>query len=372
MAAERSAVIRQFLDKTGWAGAAISPLPGDASTRRYFRTAKGTQSAILMDQPQNAEAPPCPPGATAEERERLGYNAVARLAGADCTRFIAIADYLRGRGLHTPQILAADPAAGLVLMEELNGPLYADAIAEGADETALYAAAIEALALLHQVPAPARTGVGTPLFAYDETAQLAEVRLLAEWYLPLALGRPADQDEIAEHQALWRATLQGIAGTPAVFVHRDYHAQNLIWMPEQRGHQRVGIIDFQDAVAGSSAYDIISLLEDARRDVSASLKEKMTGHYLEIMKRDGHAVDPAELSAAMAVIAAQRNAKIAGIFARLCVRDGKPRYLGYLPRVWRYLERDLAHPALRPLRNWYDKTIPAEARHNLHRRGAAA
>ena len=131
MAAERSAVIRQFLDKTGWAGAAISPLPGDASTRRYFRTAKGTQSAILMDQPQNAEAPPCPPGATAEERERLGYNAVARLAGADCTRFIAIADYLRGRGLHTPQILAADPAAGLVLMEELNGPLYADAIAEG-------------------------------------------------------------------------------------------------------------------------------------------------------------------------------------------------------------------------------------------------
>jgi aminoglycoside/choline kinase family phosphotransferase len=372
MTAERSELIRQFLGNTDWAAAAISPLPGDASTRRYFRVAKGAHSAILMDQPQNAEAPPCPSGATAEERERLGYNAVARLAGADCTRFIAVADYLRGRGLHAPQILAADPAAGFVLMEELKGSLYADAIAEGADEPALYAAAIEALALLHQTPAPANAAVGTPLFLYDETAQLAEVHLLAEWYLPLALGRPADQSEIAEHQALWRVALQGIAGTPTVFVHRDYHAQNLIWMPEQTGLRRVGIIDFQDAVAGSSAYDIISLLEDARRDVSASLKEKMTGHYLEIMKQGGHAVDAAELPAAMAVIAAQRNAKIAGIFARLCVRDGKPRYLGYLPRVWRYLERDLAHPALQPLRVWYDKTIPAETRHNLHQRGAAA
>jgi aminoglycoside/choline kinase family phosphotransferase len=155
-----------------------------------------------------------------------------------------------------------------------------------------------------------------------------------------------------------------VLASPSVFVHRDYHAQNLIWLPERQGIARAGMIDFQDAVAGAHSYDLISLVEDARRDVTPALAEAMTVRYLDVMRAQGRRLDEDAYRGEMAVMAAQRNAKIAGIFARLYKRDGKPRYLSYLPRVWGYLNRDLEHPALARLKAWYERVIPREARGN--------
>jgi hypothetical protein len=225
----------------------------------------------------------------------------------------------------------------------------------------MYQAAIEALARLHARPAPAWLTPDKPLFAYDETAMIAEVDLLTEWFWPLALKRAASADLIDAHRALWRDILRRI-GDAQVFVHRDFHAQNLLWRTGEQGLARVGIVDFQDALAGAPAYDVVSLLEDARRDVAPELAEAMTDSYIAASRNEGVALDPAHFRLTAAVLAAQRNAKIIGIFARLYKRDKKPRYLGHLPRVWRYMERDLEHPALTKLRSWYDRHVPREVR----------
>jgi aminoglycoside/choline kinase family phosphotransferase len=354
--------MQEFLNASGWGDASVTPLPGDASTRRYARLVLGERKAMLMDQPQGAETPTAPPGASAEERAALGYNAVARLAGADCARFAAAAEWLRSHGLAAPQVHAADCANGFVILEDLGDALFADVLTGGGDETALYEAAVEVLAKIHAHDAPSALSADKPLFEYDQTALIAETDLLTQWFLPLALDRTATDAEITDHRHLWQATLAEIGESRRVFVHRDYHAQNLLWLPDRDGVARVGLIDFQDAVAGSAAYDLISLVEDARRDVSPELAEIAIAHYLTAMKAQGTPVDEARFRREMAVMAAQRNAKIVGIFARLYKRDGKPRYLDYLPRVWGYLDRDLAHPALAELRAWYDRVIPKDKR----------
>ncbi len=359
---DRQLAMTDFLKRSGWGDATVAPLPGDASTRRYARLTMGGRKAMLMDQPQGAEAPTAPADASEEERRALGYNALARLAGADCARFDAAAAWLRGQGLAAPDIFAADHARGFVILEDLGDDLFADVLTGGGNEEELYKAAVEVLARIHVHDAPTSLSPDKPLFAYDQAAHVAETDLLIEWFLPLALGRAATDDEIEEHRMLWRAVLAGIGGRRMVFVHRDYHAQNLLWLPERNGVARVGLIDFQDAVAGSAAYDLISLIEDARRTVSPELAEIATIHYLAVMAAQGKPLDEDAFRHEMAVMAAQRNAKIVGIFARLYKRDGKARYLALLPRVWNYLERDLAHPALADLRAWYDRVIPQDKR----------
>ena len=360
MGMTREEQMREFLATNGWGDAAVTVLPGDASTRRYFRLASASRKALLMDQPQGAETPAAAADASAEARRALGYNAVARLAGADIGRFAEVARYLRNRCLSAPDIFAIDTVQGFMVLEDLGDALFADVVA-GGDEAALYNNAMEVLARLHAEPAPQAMGA-MPLFAYDETALLAEIDLLTQWYLPYALNRDATADEIAEHRALWRAALAGIAAAPRVFVHRDYHAQNLLWLPQRLGPGRTGLIDFQDAVAGSRAYDIVSLLEDARRDVDPAVAKSALQHYLDSMAAQGTPVDETAFAAEIAAMAAQRNAKIVGIFARLFRRDDKPRYLALLPRVWGHLTSDLAHPSLAPLRAWYDRTIPLATR----------
>ena len=362
----RADAMNAFLASAGWGAAERRPLPGDASTRHYVRLNLDGRTAMLMDQPQGAEAPVAGADASPEARRALGYNALARLAGADCARFVAAARYLHGRGLAAPEVYAADTVHGFLLLEDLGDDLYTDVLSDGADERTLYEAAIDALVLLHAEPAPSALAMGKPLFAYDQTAQLAEVELLTEWFLPAALGRPADATETEEHRALWSHALAALADEPAVFVHRDYHAQNLLWRGTRTGLARVGVIDFQDALAGSPAYDLISLLEDARRDVAPELAAAMTRRYLERARVNGGSVDPERFRASAALLAAQRNAKIIGIFARLAKRDKKPRYLTHLPRVWRYMEQDLQHPRLAPLKLWYDRIIPKEARGSLN------
>ena len=347
-------------------------MPADASSRHYVRLHLGARTAMLMDQPGAAETPTAPPDATPEDRRALGYNALARLAGADCARFVAASRYLRGCGLSAPEIYAADTAHGFLLLEDLGDALYTDILADGGNEHTLYEAAIDGLVKLHAERAPVVLAPDKPLFAYDETALLAEIDLLTEWFFPAALGRPAESSVIAEHHSLWREALQGVAGATPVFVHRDYHAQNLLWRADRTGLARVGMIDFQDALAGSPAYDLVSLLEDARRDVAPELANAMTDRYLAKSRAHGAVTDQEHFRAEAALLAAQRNAKIIGIFARLAKRDGKTRYLAHLPRVWRYMEHDLSHPGLRRLKQWYDRFIPRDARGVLNISAGAA
>src|SRR5215469_16141979 len=308
---DRTGEMHAFLASSGWGDADLSPLPGDASTRRYIRLSRNRHRAMLMDQPQSAEQPPCPPDATPDQRHALGYNAVARLAGADCGRFIAAADFLRSLGISAPDVYASDITKGFVVIEDLGDNLFADALATGGDEQLLYSGAVDALARLQHDLAPEKLTPDRALYAYDETALTAEIDLMTEWFMPVALGRAASGNETSEHRALWRETLRTVLNSPRVFVHRDYHAQNLFWLPDRRGVSRVGVIDFQDAVAGTKSYDLISLLEDARRDVPLELAEAMTERYLDAIDRNGGGIDREAARAEMAVMAAQRNAKIA-------------------------------------------------------------
>ena len=366
---DRAERLRDFLVRAGWGDASLTALAGDASTRRYLRAERNGSTAMVMDQPQAAESPAAPTDADPVQRLQLGYNAVARLAGADCSRFVAVAEHLRRVGVSTPEIYAYDALDGFVLSEDFGNTLYADMIATGHDPMELYQTAVDVLARLHDEPAPTVLSGDIVLFRYDELAMLAEIDLFAEWYLPVVLGRKASEQEIAEHRGLWANVLTPLRGNSPVFVHRDYHAQNLMWLARRKGFARTGVIDFQDAVAGSAAYDLVSLLEDARRDVPAELAAAMRKYYLEL--RRGHSgFDAHSFGSEMPIMAGQRNAKIIGIFSRLYLRDNKPRYLAMIPRVWRYLEQDLCHPVLAHLKFWYDNHIPAELRHAAPQTGA--
>jgi hypothetical protein len=362
----RTKEIEGFLHAVGWGDADKAPMAGDASTRRYVRLRHGPNTAILMDQPQGSESAVCPPAATPEERARLGYNAVARLAGANTQQFVAIAEELRARSLSAPKILAHDFDRGFVLLEDLGDARFADIIAQGAPERPLYEAAIDVLAHLHRAPAPVlmtgSAGREAHLLEYDAPAMLAEVALLTDWFVPAASGAPCPEAAAQEYQALWVEALRRLSGDDPVLTLRDYHAENLMWLPDRSGPARVGLLDFQDALAGLPAYDLISLLEDARRDVTPELASAMMDRYVAIRRNEGRPFDERAFRQDAAILAAQRNAKIIGIFARLWRRDGKPKYLGYLPRMWGYMERDLVHPAMADLRAWMGRIVPQRLR----------
>lgn len=366
---EREAQARHFLEQSGWGNAQVEALPGDASTRRYFRIARGGVSLMLMDQPRGAESASCPPDATEAERAALGYNAMARLAGPDCRPFAAVSAFLRANGLSAPEIVAHDYAQGFLLIEDYGNGRMADLISAGAPEQPFYEAAVDALALLHRTPAPVSLPVpgdaSKRLLTYDTLAMQAEVGLLTEWFYPAAAGKRLPADVQAEFSAAWLSALQQLNVSVPVIILRDYHAENVMWLPERDGVKRAGLLDFQDALAGSAAYDLISLTEDARREVSPALAQAMTDRYVARRRAESAAFDEEGFRFAAALLAAQRNTKIVGIFARLWKRDGKPRYTQYLPRMWRYLERDLSHPALAGLRGWFEKHIPQTYRGTL-------
>ncbi|MEQ1755365.1 MAG: phosphotransferase [Micropepsaceae bacterium] len=360
---------RQFIARSGWSDAEVQTLPGDASSRRYWRLVRGSTSLILMDQPRGAESAACPPDASDAERLRLGYNAVARLAGPDCRPFAAVAGYLRQKGLSAPEIVAHDFDTGFLLIEDLGHGRFADLILAGQEERPFYEAAIDALAHLHRHAAPTTLSIPDGgekhLLAYDALAMEAEVRLLIDWFFPAASGNKISQDAEAEFTQVWHEALSRFRVELPVIVLRDYHAENLMWLPDRAGIAKVGQLDFQDALSGSPAYDLISLTEDARREVGVELAEAMTARYVGLRKSDDRQFDETSFRFAAALLATQRNTKIVGIFARLWKRDGKPRYTQYLPRMWRYLERDLSHGALGDLKAWFDKHIPQTYRGTL-------
>lgn len=351
VAAARTEARRRFLAAAGWGAAATRPMAGDASTRSYERLSLDGRSAVLMNAPPAAEGAACPPEATPDERRRLGYNAMARLAGPNLNAFIAIAETARAAGLSAPGIIAADASTGFAIIEDLGDDLFARAIPNGAPEHDLYASAIDALLALRAAAPTAPKRQGYQMLSYDETAMVAEVMLVPDWYWPHFKGAPAPDDLKAEYRAAWTPVLALLPASSTIAL-RDFHAENLLWLPDRQGFRRAGIIDFQDALIGNPAYDLVSLLEDARRDVSDDLAETMIRRYAAGAAAVG-AFDEAAFRRDYAILGAQRNAKILGIFARLIDRDGKPRYADFFPRVEAHFRRDLAHPDLAPVAGFF-------------------
>jgi len=359
---EREAAKARFLKDHGLAAARREPLAGDASTRSYERLlVAGDAPLILMDQPPVLETPICPPGASDAERLALGYNAAARLAAGSVAAFVTTAAYLRDQGLSAPRIVAFDVDQGLAVMEDLGDGLFATLIARGEAETPLYEAAVDVQVRLHAQRPPdilQAEGVAWPLLTYDTLALKVATDTFLEWWPKFAGLDAFGGDAVAEWDGLWAPVwVRGEAGA-SVFCHRDYHAQNLIWLPEREGPARVGLLDFQDALRAHPAWDLTHLLQDARRDVSADIEASMLDRYL--AARSG--TDRDAFLADYRALAASNAARILGrVFARQALL-GRAHYTTFMPRTWRYLERNLEDPALAGLRAWFDRHVPAEAR----------
>jgi len=311
-----------FLADAGWGGAEIRPLAGDASFRRYFRVHKGEQRAVLMDAPPPHEDP---------------------------RPFIAVAEYLSGIGLSAPRILHRDLEQGLLLIEDFGDVRMRETVdADLSTEMETYMGVVDVLIRLHQsVPPPTLTPQSVAIF-------LDEVGLFPEWYCP-TVGLSVDE---TGYRAAWQAVLAPVMSAldKPVTVLRDYHAENIMLIEGSAGNARYGVLDFQDALAGHPAYDLVSMLEDARRDVTPLVERTMLDRY---MAATG--AGP-EFETAYWVLGAQRNTRILGLFPRLWKRDSKPHYLKFQPRMWGLLERDFDHPALAPLKGWFDANVPPEKR----------
>ena len=308
-----------FLAAHGWGDARIAPLAGDASFRRYFRVHHGARTAVLMDAPPPHEDP---------------------------APFVAMANWLSERDFIAPAILALDLDQGLVLLADLGDVRFRETVDAHGDEQAMYADAVDLLVELARHPAG-------PLEPYDLATMQREASLFVDWYCP-AVGLDVD---VQGYAAAWDKVLGRALTAEPVTVLRDYHAENLMLVGTgQEGRGRLGLLDFQDALAGHPAYDLVSLLQDARRDVDPAVEEAMLARYRAATGAGDDFLD------AYHVLGAQRNAKIVGIFTRLWKRDGKPRYPGLCPRVWSYLERDLSEPVLAPVARWFDDNVPPELR----------
>ena len=319
-------MIAAFLKDAGFGAARLDPLPSDASARRYTRLLGGPRPALLM------EAPP-------PENTRP---------------FIAIARHILELGLSAPEIIAADPEAGLVLLEDFGDATHAALLDAGAPAPALYAEAAETLAALHEAPPPA----GLP--AWDAAAMArATAATFLDWWWPAMMGSTPGDDLRAGLDAALRAMLAPFAGTQG-FVHRDYFPANLMRLEARAGARRTGLLDFQDAGLGHPAYDLVSLVQDARRDVAPEARDAAIERYFDA--RPGLARD--DFTAAMAACAAQRHLRVAALWVRLARRDQKPHYLVHGPRCWRLLAEALEHPATAPLRLWLDAALPRHLRRN--------
>jgi aminoglycoside/choline kinase family phosphotransferase len=363
LSSERETAKAAFLSAHGYGDVRRESLGGDASTRSYERLHRdGGGSFIFMDQPPALESVVCPPDASDAERIALGYNAAARLAAGSVAAFVATAAYLRERGLSAPVILAHDIEAGLAILEDLGDGLYATLIAEDQDERPLYEAAVDVQIALHAETPPdvltAPGGVTWPLLTYDTLALKIATDTFLDWW-PKFAGMPAfSAAAVADWDALWAPVwVRGEAGA-TVFTHRDYHAQNLVWLPQRDGAARVGLLDFQDALRAHPAWDLTHLLQDARRDVSPETETAMLERYVAArpdMDREAFLAD-------YRALAASNAARILGrVFARQALL-GRPHYEAFMPRTWRYLERNLRDPALAGLKTWFDTQVPAQAR----------
>lgn len=329
--AERDPLINSFLAGNGWDGADRNPLPGDASFRRYERLALGERQAMLMDAPPPQE---------------------------NVDAFVAVARHLKSLGFSAPDIFAKDKVNGFLIIEDLGDetftrllpPLSGPSSGGTGDvsEEALYQLGVDVLIHLHGIEEEKVLPPG--LEDYDEEKLLEEAVLLMDWTWPAVFGDNANGKVRNAYIDAWRSVFAEINGQPRTLVLRDYHVDNLMNLAGRQGIARCGLLDFQDAVRGPKAYDLMSLLEDARRDIGNSLKESMLARYTAAfpdLDRDRFMTD-------FTILAAQRHTKVIGIFTRLSMRDAKPAYLAHIPRVWKLLEQALTHQALTPVAAWFD------------------
>ena len=325
---ERDMLRAEFVRGAGWGDADERLLAGDASFRKYFRLSRPSGSAVVMDAPPPQE---------------------------DVRPFVRIGRHLIALGLSAPQVLTEDAEHGFLLLEDLGDDTYARVLAAGGDEGELYARATDVLVRLCQAGERALLpGLG----AYAGDALIEAAMLLPEWYLPAATGQPTPQEETARYVAAWKECLAALPPATDALLLRDYHKDNLLWLPARRGVKACGLLDFQDAQRGHPSYDLVSLIEDARRDVLPAVHAACLTRYI----GETGLADAAGFRTGFALMAAQRHARIIGLFVRLLERDGKPDYLKYLPRVWRMFENALQHEALTPLRIWVDRLLPPPLR----------
>jgi tRNA threonylcarbamoyl adenosine modification protein YjeE len=349
---ERLVAGRKFLEENGFGLARRERLAGDASSRSYEHLILGGRQLILMNSPRRPDGPPV--------RGGQPYSAIAHLA-EDIIPFMALAKGLRARGFSAPEIFAADAAEGFIALENL-GTAGVVAGSPPVPVRARYEAAVHVLIALHkQILAdllPVGPHVNYRLPAYDMDAFMIEAELLLEWYFP-HLRASLSPSAKTRYVTLWRDALKPATEALETWVLRDFHSPNLLWLPDRRGIACLGLLDFQDAVLGPAAYDLASLLQDARVDVPAEWEADMKRNYIRARGIDDPKFDADHFEQLYALMAAQRASKILGIFARLDRRDHKPQYLRHLPRAWNYLQRALAHPALADLADWYQAHLPA-------------
>jgi N-acetylmuramate 1-kinase len=346
-----SRAIHQVLRASGFEDAERQFMLGDASTRAYERLTKadGT-TAVLMISPPRADGPPI--------RFGKSYGTLARLA-ENIRPYVAIDSGLRAEGFSAPEIYAADLNVGVAVIEDFGGEGVVD---NGAIITERYAEAVALLARLHQLTLPDTTPIDEKdiyrIPPYDLDALSIETELLIDWYAPHVAKAALTSGAKASFVNLWRHVLRDIVSGPQTWTLRDFHSPNIIWLGARHGSARVGLIDFQDCVLGHPAYDVVSLLQDARASVPADVELKLLGHYMQLRRIADPNFDMAGFARAYAVLGAQRATKILGIFARLDKRDHKPQYLAHLPRIEENLAKDLAHPLLSGLKGWYEAHLP--------------
>jgi hypothetical protein len=351
---ERMAAARQFIAESGYSEAVRMRLQGDASTRKYERLALGEKRAILMNWPRRADGPPV--------REGKPYSAIAHLAD-NVVPFVAMANGLRQHGFSAPTIHHADLSQGLLIIEDLGD----ERVVSGEPPAPIkerYETAVDALLALHAQrrpdTLPVAPNVEYRIPHYDLGAFLIEAELLLDWFLP-RLDAAVPDTEREAFRAMWRQLLQPAIDAPPTWVLRDFHSPNLLWLARRSEIARLGLLDFQDAVMGPPAYDLASLLQDARVDISEQMEIGLLGRYVRGRRQAEPDFDPTDFIKTYVTVAAQRASKILGIFARLDMRDRKPQYLRHMPRVWGYLQRSLSHPALESLSAWYIANVPAIA-----------
>ncbi|MEN3929950.1 tRNA (adenosine(37)-N6)-threonylcarbamoyltransferase complex ATPase subunit type 1 TsaE [Microvirga sp. W0021] len=348
---ERLEATQSILRKSGWNDARRVTMQGDASSRLYERLVRPNgETSILMISPARPDGPPI--------RRGKSYSTIAKLA-ENINAFVAMDRGLRALGFSAPKIYGEDLEAGLLVIEDLGSEPVVDGNGPIPER---YAEATTLLSRLHSTVLPqvlpVADGVDHILPPYDMEALLIEVDLLLEWYVPHIANRMLSSPAKFEFANLWAATLKEITEATPTWTLRDFHSPNLIWLPEREGVKRLGVIDFQDAVLGHPSYDVASLLQDARVDVAPDLELKLLGHYIRERRALDETFDMASFARAYAIMGAQRATKILGIFARLDKRDHKPQYLNHLPRIENYLRRNLAHPALAQLKEWFDAYLP--------------
>jgi len=355
LALARNDAILGFLARTRWAGAERHFLEGDASSRRYETLHMGEEAAILMDMPARPDGPPVKDG--------MPYSAIAHLA-ENIRAVIAVNGVLAAKGYSAPSSEAYDLAQGFAVMEDLGRNVYGRMMGDGRDMAEPMATATAVLADMAQRDWPSEVPLDGQTYhmpAYDVEAQLIEADLLPSWFWPHLNGTEIPRAALAEFESLWMELLPLTQKGRRVWTLRDYHSPNLLWLPERAGLRRVGIIDTQDALMGHPAYDLASMLQDARVDIDFGLADALYAHYC-ALRKDDPGFDRAEFDVAYAILGAQRATKILGIFARLSKRDGKHGYLRHIPRVSRYLERNLGHPRLAALKRWFDTHLPPSRR----------